>query len=119
MEEAVCWDLAQREQFLWLGLLWEGKEIRGGCYDILRAYLLLQFLALLFSLLFSNIPVFKFRGYSMWILVAVRGEGLCHLPKSTGLLLTLEGEVKAVLGHFSTLSVLSAASTEAVFRFFP
>lgn len=55
----------------------------------------------------------------MWILVAVRGEDLCHLPKSTGLLLTLEGEVKAVLGHFSTLSVLSAASTEAVFSFFP
>lgn len=55
----------------------------------------------------------------MWILVAVRGEDLCHLPKSTGLLLTLEGEVKAVLGHFSALSVLSAASTEAVFSFFP
>lgn len=51
-------------------------------------------------------PVVKFKGYSMWILVAGRGDSLCHLPKSTGLLLTWGGEVKGVLAHFSWASAL-------------
>lgn len=112
MEEAVCWDLAQREQLLlpWLGLhSLECKEIHGGCYDILMEYQSISPGAipgfLILTHFFSqNMSVFKFKGYSMWILVAVRGDSLCHLPKNAGLLLTWEGEVKALLAHFSSLS---------------
>lgn len=94
---------------LWLGLLWICKEIHGRYYDILMGYQSISpgsASGFIILTLFLKICLSSFKGYSMSILVAVRDDSLCHLPKSTGLLLTSEGEVKAVLSHFSPLPTL-------------
>lgn len=114
MEEAVCWDLALWKQFFmaWLVVRMQGDSwwVLWHSHGIPEHFSCCNFW-LYYSHSFSqNMPVFKFKGYSMWILVAVRVDSLCHLPKSTGLLLTREGEVKAVLAHFSPLSTPGSRS---------
>lgn len=108
MEEAVCLGLAQWEQFL---MTWLVVGMRGDSWWVLwcshgtpEHFSRCNFW-LYYSHSFSqNTPVSKFKGSSAWISVAVRGDSLCCLPKSTGLLLTWEEEVKAVLAYFSPLS---------------
>lgn len=114
-EEAVCWGLAQQEQFF---LAWLLMGMRGGAQWVLchscgipehvcmcvspgvtsGFIILASFLKICLSL---NLKATLCGSQCQW--EKIRGYSLGHLPKSTGLPPPQEGEVKAVLAHFCSL----------------